>query len=197
MMIKAYIAFSKIIILALIVFSANPSIAQSRDSIPERYYYFINSTPFNAEVYYKDSLMGLTPARFSTYEKLTGKILIKKSGYEKVEFNLDEYNFETGKEVFLKSLLGTNDNPVLENSKTNFVKKRNLAGIIASSLLSISGGALAYNYKEKANDFYSNYVNSGNRDNLDKSKKYDIYYGLSLALMQVSLAGLIYYLFLE
>lgn len=196
-MIKAYIAFSKIIILALIIFSANLSIAQSGDSIPGRYYYFFNSTPFNAEVYYKDSLMGLTPVRFSTYEKLTGKILIKKSGYEKVEFNLDEYNFETGKEVFLKSLLGANENPVLENNKTSFVKKRNLAGIIASSLLSISGGALAYNYKEKANDFYNQYVNSGNRDNLDKSKKYDIYYGLSLALMQVSLAGLIYYLFLE
>jgi hypothetical protein len=200
MMIKAYIAFSKILFIAgilLLALSVKNSSAQNKDSIPERYYYFLNSTPFNAEVYYKDSLLGLTPVRFSSHEKLNGKIILKKSGYENAEFDLADYNFETGKEIFLKSLLVQEDNIVQKNKRTTFVKKRNLAGIIATSLLSVTGGALAYNYKEKANDFYSQYVNYGSTSNLDKSKRYDIYYGLSLAVMQVSLAGLIYYLFLE
>jgi len=200
MTIKAYIAFSKILFAFLVFFLASAggdSFAQNNDSTKTKYLYFINSTPFNAEVHYRDSLLGLTPVRFVTEEKLTGKIFLKKQGYENSEFDLSGYNFESGTNVFLKSLTVQEEKIILKDSRTGFVKKRDLPGILVSGLLAVTGGALAYNNKEKANDFYSQYISYGDRNNLDKSRRYDIYYGLSLALMQVSVGGLIYFLFLE
>ncbi|MBI5403797.1 MAG: hypothetical protein HY959_10395 [Ignavibacteriae bacterium] len=200
MMIKAYIAFSKILLMIVILtcsFRAEDSYAQTGDTIREKYFYYINSTPFNAEVFYRDTLLGLTPVRFFSDEKLSGKVTVKKNGYANEEFDLSDYNHKTGKMIFLKSLTGTEEKTVFKNKTTQFVKKRNLPGIIAASLLAVTTGTLSFNFKEKANDFYSQYVNSGNTNNLDKSKKFDVYFGISLAVMQVSVAGLIYFLFLE
>lgn len=199
-MIKAYTASSKIFLVLVIlacIFRAGESYARTADTIREKFFYYINSTPFNAEVFYRDSLLGLTPLRFFSDEKLSGKVTVKKNGYENEEFDLSDYNHKTGKMIFLKSLNGTGDNLVLKNKPSQFVKKRNLPGIIATGLIAVTTGSLSFNFKEKANDFYSQYVNGGNTNNLDKSKKFDVYYGISLAVMQVSVAGLIYFLFLE
>lgn len=200
MTIKAYIAFSRLSLLLLILtcsFWAGESYAQTGDTIGEKYFYYINSTPFNAEVFYRDTLLGLTPVRFFSGEKLSGKVTVKKNGYASEEFDLSDYNHKTGKMIFLKSVTGTEDKIVFKNKTTQFVKKRNLPGIIATGILAIATGTLSYNFKEKANDFYSQYVNFGSTGNLDKSKKFDVYYSVSLAAMQVSVAGLIYFLFLE
>lgn len=200
MMIKAYIAFSKIFLPLMILtccLMPGESYSQTGDTIREKYFYYINSTPFNAEVFYRDTLIGLTPVRLFSEEKLAGKVTVRKSGYIKEEFDLSDYDHKTGKMIFLKSMTASEDKIVFKNKATQFVKKRNLPGILASGILALTSGALTFNFKEKANDFYSQYVNSGNTNNLDKSKKYDVYYGISLAVMQVSVAGLIYFLFLE
>jgi len=195
-----YIVLSKrfylLLVLSCVLFYGI-SIAQDKDSLHTGYVYYINSTPFNAEVVYKDSILGLTPARFFSSDKLTGVLTVRKAGYENAEIDLNVFNFETGTDVFLKKLAQGSDNIVQKNRGTLFVKKRNLAGIITAGLLAVTGGALSFNSKEKANDFYSQYIVYGNRDNLDKSKRYDVYYGLSLAVMQVSVGALIYFLFLE
>lgn len=198
-MIKAYIVLNKIFFLIgfLIFLTVRPVKAQQSDSTAAGYLYFINSNPFNAEVYYKDSLLGLTPVRFASSEKLTGNILLKKKGYKDESFNLEEYNFEKGEEIFLKSIFSGEEKIVFKDKKTNFVKERSLTGILTSGILAITTGMLAYNTKEKANDFYNQYLDNRNQDNLDKTNRYDIYSGISLALMQVSIAGLIYFLFLE
>jgi len=199
-MIKVYIVLNKIFFLTgiLVFLTGCPLKAQQTDStVTGEYFYFINSNPFNAEVYYKDSLLGLTPVRFTSNEKLSGNILLKKKGYKDESFNLEEYNFEKGTEIFLKSILPVEEKIVLKDKGTNFGKKRSLTGILTSGILAITTGMLAYNTKEKANDFYNQYLDNRSQDNLDKSNKYDIYSGISLAIMQVSIAGLIYFLFLQ
>lgn len=198
-MIKVYIVLNKIFFLTgvLVFLSGSPLKAQEADSTVTGYLYFINSNPFNAEVYYKDSLLGLTPVRFTSNEKLTGNVFLRKKGYKDESFNLEEYNFEKGTEVFLKPLFSVEEKVVIKDRQTNFVKKRSLTGILTSGIIAITTGMLAYNTKEKANDFYNQYLDNRSQDNLDKSNKYDIYSGISLALMQVSVAGLIYFLFLE
>ncbi|MCX6165384.1 MAG: hypothetical protein NTU73_11105 [Ignavibacteriae bacterium] len=198
-MIKVYIVLNKILFLTgILVFLSGTSLkAQQTDSTVTGYLYFINSNPFNAEVYFKDSLLGLTPVRFASSEKFTGNILLKKKGFKDESFNLEEYNFEKGNEIFLKSIFSVEEKIVIKDRGTNFGKKRNLTGIITSGILAITTGMLAYNTKEKANDFYNQYLDNRSQDNLDKSNKYDLYSGISLAIMQVSIAGLIYFLFLQ
>jgi hypothetical protein len=196
MTIRVYIALNKMVFLfgILLSFFASSLNAQVQDSTEKRFLYFINSNPFNAEVYYRDSLLGLTPARFSSMEKLSGNILIKKKGYKEETFDLKDYDFEKGKEFILKSLFVFNDKVVLKDKGTSFVKKRSLTGILASGLVALATGTIAYNTKEKANNYYNQYLNNRSQDNLDKSNKFDLYSGISLALMQVSIAGLIYFL---
>jgi hypothetical protein len=199
MMIRLYIALNKIILLSglfILLFSLSLK-SQTQDSTEKSFLYFINSNPFNAEVFYKDSLLGLTPVRFSSVEKLAGNITLKKKNYKDESFNLDEYNFEKGAELNLKPLIAIEEKIVLKNKETNFVKKRSLTGILTSGFIAFTSGMLAYNTKEKANDYYNHYLDDRGQDNLDNSKKFDIYSGISLALMQVSIAGLIYFLFLQ
>jgi hypothetical protein len=198
-MIKAYIVFSKLTLLAgiMILMTVSRSAAQQPENNDVVYSYYINSNPFNAEVYYRDSLLGLTPARFTSGEKLTGEILLKKKGYRNRIFNLSDYNFDRGAEIFLESSTSTGEKIVFKDKRTDFVKKRNLTGILVSGFMALTAGMYAYNTKEKANDFYNQYLNNRNQDNLNKSNKYDKYSVLSLGIMQVSVAGLIYFLFLE
>jgi len=198
-MIKVYIVLNKIIFLSgiFILFIAPASRSQVQDSTEKRFLYFINSNPFNAEVFYGDSLLGLTPVRFTSNEILTGNIFLKKKGYKEETFNLNEYNFEKGINVYLKSLFSVEEKIVIKDKGINFTKKRSLTGILASGFVALSSGLLAYTAKEKANDFYNQYLDNRIQDNLDKSNKYDLYSGISLALMQVSVVGLIYFLFLQ
>lgn len=198
-MIKVYIVLNKRILLILFFLCLiyNQLKAQSIDSTKVVYLYFINTHPFNAEVYYNDTLVGLTPIRFTTSDRLDGNVLLKKKGYEDVKYDLQDYNFEKGVEINLKFILPTEEKLVLKNRNTNFVKKRSIEGIIASGIIALGSGVLAYTTKEKANDFYNHYVDNRSQSDLDKSRKYDIYSGISLGLMQVSIAGLIYFLFLQ
>ncbi len=198
-MIKVFIALNKIVLISgafLLILNFKLQ-ARDLDSIPEGYFYFINSSPFNAEVYYKDSLLGLTPVRFFSEIKIEGNIILKKKGYEDFVFDMKQYNFEKGTEIILNSLFPKEEKIVIKNKNINLIEKRNLKGILASAIVSLTTGALAYNSKEKANDFYNLYLENRNQDNLDKSRKYDVYSGISLAIMQVSIAALIYFLFLD
>jgi hypothetical protein len=199
MMIRVYIVLNKVILFLgiILLFISSPLMSQVQDSTEKRFLYFINSNPFNAEVFYGDSLLGLTPIRFTSSDKLTGNIFLKKKGYKEETFNLNEYNFEKGINIYLKSLFAIEEKIVIKDKGINFTKKRSLTGILASGFVALSSGLLAYTTKEKANDFYNQYLDNRSQSNLDKSNKYDLYSGISLVLMQVSVVGLIYFLFLQ
>lgn len=198
-MIKVYIALNKLLFISgflLFINVSNPN-AQQTDSTSAGYMYFINSNPFNAEVYYRDSLLGLTPLRFISEYKLSGNILIRKKNYKEVYFNIGEYDFSRGVEIMLVSILPVAEKIVIKDKRTGFIRKRSFIKVITSGILAVTTGTLAYTTKEKANDFYNHYLSDRSQGNLDKANKYDLYSGISLAVMQISVAGLIYFLFLE
>lgn len=198
-MIKVYIALNKILFISgiLLFFNVSNPNAQQTDSTSAGYMYFINSNPFNAEVYYRDSLLGLTPLRFISEDKLSGNILIRKKNYKDKTFNIGEYDFSRGAEIMLESKLLTDKKIVIKDKRTGFIKKRSFLKVITSGMSAVTTGMLAYTTKEKANDFYNHYLSDRSQSNLDKANKYDLYSGISLAVMQISIAGLIYFLFLE
>ncbi len=198
-MIKVYIALNKLLFISgiLLFFNVSNPNAQQTDSTSAGYMYFINSNPFNAEVYHRDSLLGLTPLRFISEYKLSGNILIRKKNYKEVYFSIGEYDFSRGVEIMLVSILPVAEKIVIKDKRTGFIRKRSFIKVITSGILAVTTGTLAYTTKEKANDFYNHYLSDRSQGNLDKANKYDLYSGISLAVMQISVAGLIYFLFLE
>lgn len=162
------------------------------------YYYYFNTLPYNAGVFKNDSLLGMTPLRFFNPQQLSGNLLIKKKNYKDYIFDLKNYNFETGENIHLQSKGKVSINDVVyKNRGTQFKTKRNLYTVLGLGAASIAGGYFSINFKNKANKAYDNYVNTGNIALLDQSRSNDTYFVISLALMQVALGGLIYFLFFD
>ena len=166
-----------------------------KDTIETDYYYFFNSNPFNANVLYKDSLIGITPLRFYSSEKLGGNIVFKKTDFKDLTFDLKNYNFEKGIEVNLDKIY--NFNLVEKDRLSQFKTKRNYGLIIGTGLVTLLGGFSAVRFKNIANNSYDNYQITLNNSDLDKSNKYDIYSGIGLAVMQIAFIGFIYFLFFK
>jgi hypothetical protein len=166
-----------------------------KDTIETDYYYFFNSNPFNANVLYKDSLIGITPLRFYSSEKLGGNIVFKKTDFKDLTFDLKNYNFEKGIEVNLDKIY--NFNLVEKDRLSQFKTKRNYGLIIGTGLVTLLGGFSAVQFKNIANNSYDNYQITLNNSELDKSNKYDIYSGIGLAVMQIAFIGFIYFLFFK
>ena len=166
-----------------------------KDTIETDYYYFFNSNPFNANVLYKDSLIGITPLRFYSSEKLGGNIVFKKTDFKDLTFDLKNYNFEKGIEVNLDKIY--NFNLVEKDRLSQFKTKRNYGLIIGTGLVTLLGGFSAVRFKNIANNSYDNYQITLNNSELDKSNKYDIYSGIGLAVMQIAFIGFIYFLFFK
>lgn len=154
--------------------------------------FFINSIPHNAEVYLYNKVIGLTPVRIYSDSLLGKQLTLKKTNYFDSTFILKNNNL-------LIELHPIKDNGELV--KTNyyryFKKQKNFTVIGSITFFSLGSGISSYLLKNKANDYYSEYVNTLNRDFLDKSKQYDVYSGVMLALMQAGLAYVVYLLFFD
>lgn len=152
------------------------------------YIFIINSIPTNAEVYYKDSLIGTTPIVFNTKSK---EVLIKleKQHYESSYLKLDE------KRGYYEVVLVKKSS---EASKSDYVKLPHLKTevYIAGGSAVIFGGAAAL-LKVKADQHYKNYRKSGDVSELSKVKKFDKLSGISLFLCEISNAILIYLLLMR
>jgi len=166
-----------------------------KDKVETNYFYFFNSNPFNANVLYNDSLIGITPLRFYSSEKLNGNTIFKKTDFKDLIFDLKNYNFEKGVEVNLDKI--HNFNLVEKDRLSQFKTKRNYGLIIGTGLVTLLGGFSAVRFKNIANNSYDNYQITLNNSDLDKSNKYDIYSGIGLAVMQIAFIGFIYFLFFK
>ncbi len=163
-----------------------------------RHYYYFSSEPFGAKVLMRDSLLGITPLRFLSYDLLSGQLLFRKKNFQDYIFDLANYNFETGAEVKLKSKgIETTNDLVYKNRGTQFKTKRHIIPIMTLGAASIAGGYLAYNFKNHANEDYDKYLITGNQELLSSSNKNDNYFIVSLVLMQAAIGGLIYFLFFD
>jgi hypothetical protein len=182
------------------IFMSSNSFARLSDSLIIQYNY-INSIPQNAEVYYSDSLIGFTPLR--TFYRLTypGLIKIRYKGYNDYTYQIQSSDSLLNKTFYLipslKNSQKKQEQLVTENKSSIFKKPRKIAPIIAFSTASIGSAVSAYYFKKMANDNYDEYLQNGNQELLDKTKRYDLISGISLAVFQLGLVAVIYFLFIN
>lgn len=161
------------------------------------YFYYINSVPFDAQVIYKDSIIGLTPLRLFRDEQLTGKIMLRKEGYSEEQYDISIFLAGKSPDIILKQLEGFKDDVVLKDYSSGFRPKRNLIMIALSGAAAISGGVLANYFKDKANEDYDTYIRTLDKKYYNSANKLDNYSLISVIVMQAAIVSLIYFLFLE
>jgi hypothetical protein len=162
------------------------------------YYYQFSSSPSNAFVFRNDTLLGNTPLRYRSDYMMGGMVLFKRKNYRDLLYDMNTYDPITGANVILKK----SDNSALEetvrkNKGTQFKTSRNLTAILGLATASLAAGYFAFDFKDKANDQYDQYLLTGNKDKLDESRKYDKYFAAGLVLMQAALGGLVYFVFFD
>ena len=163
-----------------------------------KYFYYLNTIPYNADVYMNDTLLGKTPLRFFEDTELKGSLLIKMKNYKNYSYDLRNYDFTTGANITLKSKgLETVNDLVYKDRSTQFKTKRNIFPILGTAAASVFTAVMAFNYKNIANSEYDKYLLRGNPQNLQESQNNDVYFAVSVAVMQVAIGGLVYFLFFD
>jgi hypothetical protein len=166
---------------------------QARDTVNQsEKIFFINSIPYNAELYFNNIIIGLTPVRVYSDSLSNKELTLKRAGYFDSTFILKQNNL-----LIELRPVKNKEELVKTNFHRYFKKQKNFTVIGSITLFSLGSGISSYLLKNKANDYYNEYVNTLNRDFLDKSKRYDLYSGVTLALMQAGLAYVVYLLFFD
>ncbi len=141
--------------------------------------------------------MGLTPLRFFSANKLQGLLLFRKDKFREKSINLDNYDYSKGISLDLEPISSDDGIIVFKNKQTQFNTKRNFFAIGGFGTAILAGLISTIELKDVANKSYDNYLSTLDRNEYDKSRKYDLYAGITLALMEAAIAGFIYYLFID
>lgn len=188
-----------IIILALLL--SGSVFAQINDSLQIKMNY-INTSPQNAEVYLNSSLIGSTPLRFfndiiDTVNKNT--ILLRLKSYNDFLFTFDRAEVPIYKNIALLPLKNftANNDLVRKNGSNLFKTPRKVVPLVLTGGVSLGSAFFSFYFKRLANDRYNEYLNTGDRDKLNLTKKYDIYSGVALGILQVAFVSFLYYLLFE
>lgn len=151
----------------------------------------LRSLPHGARVLRGDSLLGVTPLMISAD---AGSLRIEALGYEGVDWD----PVSTTRSEFLVVLRSVPDlQPPPQVRIQNRVLRLPAADILTAGAVSLAAGIAAVILKQDADGYYDDYLLSGDASLLSQTKKYDIYAGISLALMQMGLGYIIYRLFDE
>ena len=183
------------IFLIAIFIKLHTAFAQQYDSLQIKYNY-INSMPQNAEVYLNDKLIGSTPARFLNDivdSVKQNKIDIKLKNYFDYSFTFGLSDLPIYKNVKLLPVSKDISNNVVQKNYSDFFKRhRDVVPIVLSGTAALGSAITSFYFKRLANDNYDTYLNNGDRATLDRTRKYDIYSGVALAVMQVAFVSFIY-----
>lgn len=140
---------------------------------------FLTTSPSDASVFSKDSLIGKTPL-FITRDY--SYITLQKKEYAEASLDLNKY--KPGETIALE-YLG-------REKKISFMKTPAFKYLIAGA--AVLGAAAVY-FKLEADKNYDKYLESGDKSYLNKTDSYDIISGVSMGALQINL-GVMAYLFL-
>lgn len=149
--------------------------------------YHITSNPYGASVHFNDSIVGQTPLMFST-PSTSGVVTLTHDGCEDVLLPLP------GQGGMLHAVMPsrTGETPsVLVNGE----QLKSLTPIYMTSGAAVITGALAAYFKIKADGYYNEYRNTGDRAALDRVRRLDTLSGIALVTSEASLLMLSYLLF--
>ena len=161
-------------------------------------YYFIDSDPFNTEVIFNDTVLGLTPIRLYREASFSGTMVFKKDEYIDKTITLSLQ--DTSSNIFVKlkeARYGQTDPVVFKNKKTDFKSGRNVLAISSLGIGALGSAISAIYFKNTANNAYDDYTQTYDRSQYDKANQNDTYSLISLIVMQGAIAGLIYFLFFD
>lgn len=97
----------------------------------------------------------------------------------------------------LKDSIKDENIKVIKDKNIFFNKKRDFWKIGVSGVVTVAGTVSAYLLKNEASENDDLYQQTKNQEYYDKSRKYDIYFGISMAITQIAFSTLIYFLFFE
>ena len=141
----------------------------------------LNSSPQDAYVFYKDSLIGNTPL---FVQKSFSKLTLRKSGYDDTSILFDN--------IVPRKSVPMNFNGQ-EKEKSFFEK--DIFKILTAGIV-VLGGTTAY-FKLKADNKFEEYEFSGNGELLDDTRKYDLISGITFTALQINFGLLLYYFLIE
>ncbi len=149
----------------------------------------LRTLPHGARVFAADSLLGTTPLWVAGDG---GELRVEALGYSGV--NWDPSSTTRGE--YLLILQPTAGGEAVPQVR---IHDRSLrlppADILSAGVVGLAAGIAAVILKQDADGYYDDYLQSGDESLLSQTKKYDIYAGISLALMQMGLGYIIYRLF--
>ncbi|MDT8324275.1 MAG: hypothetical protein RRA94_09195 [Bacteroidota bacterium] len=151
----------------------------------------LRSLPHGARVFRGDTLLGVTPLRV---DAASGSLRVDALGYEGVDWD----PASTTRSEYLLLL-----QPLGDGMRAGSVEYRGSGlrlppvDVLLPAGAGLLAGVAAVIFKQKADAQYADYLATGEEELLSQTKKYDIYAGISLALLQLGLAYFIYRLFDE
>lgn len=137
---------------------------------------YLDSSPQDAYVFEKDSLLGNTPLFIGNY---SNELKLTKPGYEDKIINKNQFI-----ENNLVSLKFIGD----KKEKSFFYSTE--FQILAGSAL-VLGGLSAY-YKLKADDAFDDYQFTGDKAMLDKTNDFDVVSGITFTALQINFGYILY-----
>lgn len=163
---------------------------------PERFIY-LNSTPYNSSVFYKDSLLGFTPLLLDRNEFDRKELAITQTGYDKRHIQIAD----TAKSYFIdlqNAHTGKEDSPVIHGWAKESGRRWSKEGLAVASIVS---GWAAFYFKRRADDYYITYENAGDQGTItnyyDKTNRYDLYSQIALIISVTSLSTYLWLLIRE
>ncbi len=141
----------------------------------------LNSNPQDAQVLYKDSLIGHTPLFISSR---FDNIVLRKHSYEDLVISFEE--IMPGK-VFSLNFIGN------ENESAFFDK--DIFKILTAGII-VLGGTTAY-FKLKADNKFEEYQRTGDNRFLQDTRRLDLISGITFAALQVNFGMMLYYFLIE
>lgn len=155
--------------------------------------FLIQSQPYGASVHFRDSLIGSTPCIFTLSDEAC-TLMVEKNQYQKFVLpvgRLDNPNVW----IALKPLVhGEQEQQVQSVRSAIRIPK---TSVLLSGALGLATGITGILLKDKANSFYDEYRSTGNTEKLSETRRYDIYAGVALGLMQACFGYLVYLLLTE
>jgi len=151
----------------------------------------VNSTPYGAAVLFGDSLIGYTPLTLNCDD-------MKRISLEKPGFLPKTVETRTG---------GVSRNIILQPDGAEIVSSRvhlhnnsfelPAAKVLLPAGIGLAAGITSVILKQSADRSYENYLSTGSETSLARTRRYDVYAGVALLVLQASLGYFTYLLFIE
>lgn len=194
------------VLLLLCVMVAGVGSAQERE-VPTRGVVVLESEPTRAEVYVGDSLIGHTPQRiarsmldsvrvcFPSRDAWDAQVLRPDTTALSAELGVLLLRFDAGRMLLAPSLASAPVVGAAEERRSGMAFPR--TDVLLPGTIALGAGIAAVMLKQHADGLYDDYLRTRDESLLSQTKKYDIYAGVSLAILQVGLGYLMYRLLAE